>query len=95
MFERLIRDDFKGVPNDLDAAFYWESLDKTYVFKDDKYYEISIFEYGQNYQSEPISDWNDILRNIDAALEYEGHILFFEDNKIFELDALTLSVNFL
>lgn len=38
---RLIADEFKGVPNNIDAAVYYKSNDKIYFFKGNEYYRVS------------------------------------------------------
>lgn len=93
-YNRTYNVDFENIPNNLDAAFYWESMNKAFVFKDDKFWEINIFQYIKPY-SESISKWNGIPRNIDGALEYDDRIRFFKDNKFYELNSTDLSVNFI
>ena len=35
---RLIEDEWKGVPNNIDAAFYWQDNKKVYFFKKEYFY---------------------------------------------------------
>ena len=82
----MISDGFEGIPTSVDAAFVWGKNDKIYFFKGSDYYK---FDPKKNPPVDasyprPISNWDGIPNNIDAALQYSnGQTYFFRDSQYY------------
>lgn len=85
-FPRNISHDFRGVPDNLDAAMNWGGKSMVRFFKEDKYWSIDLkltFNKTIQWFSKPITDWKGISKNIDAAIEYPNGCTRFFVNNIF------------
>ncbi|CAD5124259.1 unnamed protein product [Dimorphilus gyrociliatus] len=84
---KKISDNWKGLPGNLDASFYYEKTDTTYFFKGDKFWEFEGFNMKPD--SPKIIGSDDFLgipNNVDAAFIYseDDHLYFIKDNNIYK-----------
>jgi len=80
---------FSGIPTNVDAAMVWPVNDKIYFFKGSKYWKFDperLPPVDSSYPR-PISNWEGIPGNIDAALQYSnGQNYFFKDGRYYRFD---------
>ena len=95
-FPKQISDGFEGIPSNVDAAFVWAKNDKIYFFKGSRYYK---FDPQQNppvadSYPRPMSNWEGVPDNIDAALQYSnGATYFFKNSQYYRFDEETNAVD--
>ena len=85
-FPKNINDGFEGIPANVDAAFVWGRNDKIYFFKGSNYYKFDPKKNPPVDESypRPMSNWDGIPNNIDAALQYSnGNTYFFKNNQYY------------
>jgi len=95
-FPKNINDGFEGIPANVDAAFVWGRNDKIYFFKGSNYYKFDPKKNPPVDESypRPMSNWDGIPNNIDAALQYSnGNTYFFKNNQYYRFDEETNSVD--
>ncbi|GFQ67428.1 matrix metalloproteinase-24 [Trichonephila clavata] len=70
---------FEGIPNSIDTAFVWSGNGKTYFFKGANYWRFdsrSEPPVSSRYP-QPISNWEGLPNNIDAALQWVNQKTYF------------------
>jgi len=80
---------FSGIPTKVDAAMVWPENDKIYFFKGSNYWKFDPDRSPPVDSSypRPISNWEGIPPNIDAALQYSnGRTYFFKDGQYYRFD---------
>ncbi|CAL8075131.1 unnamed protein product [Orchesella dallaii] len=95
-YPKSISDGFSGIPANIDTAFVWGGNGKIYFFKGDQYWRFDpartppvSFGYPK-----PISNWNDIPNNLDAALKYSnGYTYFFKGTKYWRFNDRSFSID--
>ncbi|XP_077988703.1 stromelysin-1-like [Glandiceps talaboti] len=68
----LISNGWPGLPDDLDAAVYWRSNQRTYFFKGDLYWRFSNRVQDAGYPKS-VSIWSGLPSNLDAAFVWSGN----------------------
>jgi len=87
-YPRRINSDWRGLPNNIDAAFTWKN-GKSYIFKGSKYWRFSSIGKLDSGFPKQISDgFEGIPNNIDSAFvwNYNGKIYFFKGTKYWKFD---------
>ena len=86
-YPRLISQDWAGLPDNLDAAFTWDS-GATYFFKGGEYWKFENMVPSSNYPKPLSKGFPDIPSDIDAAFVWGGNgkIYFFKDNNYWKFD---------
>jgi len=95
-YPKSISDGFSGIPANIDTAFVWGGNGKIYFFQGDQYWRFDpartppvSFGYPK-----PISNWNGIPNNLDAALKYSnGYTYFFKGSKYWRFNDRSFSVS--
>ncbi|XP_054709700.1 matrix metalloproteinase-16-like [Uloborus diversus] len=95
-YPKLLSKGFEGIPSMMDAAFVWSGNGKTYFFKG-KYY----WRYDSNNDPpvsdkypRPISHWNGLPDNINAAFQWENSkTYFFKGDKYYKFDDIRFEVD--
>jgi len=80
---------FSGIPSNVDAAMVWPENEKIYFFKGSKYWKFDPDRSPPVDSSypRPISNWEGIPPNIDAALQYSnGRTYFYKDGQYYRFD---------
>jgi len=96
-YPKPISDGFAGIPSNIDTAFVWSGNGKIYFFKGDKYWRFDPLKQPPVTPGypKPISNWNGIPDNVDAALRYSnGFTYFFKGNKYWRFNDRTFGVSF-
>lgn len=76
---------FEGIPNSIDTAFVWSGNGKTYFFKGDSYWRFdsrSEPPVSSRYP-QPISNWEGLPNNIDAALQWTNQKTYFFKGRVY------------
>ncbi|UYV80418.1 Mmp1 [Cordylochernes scorpioides] len=87
---------FTGVPDNVDAAFLWSGNGKTYFFKGDQYwrYDSRAEPPVSDRYPRPISNWNGLANNIDAAFKWtNGRTYFFKGKNYYRFNDRTFAVD--
>jgi len=92
-YPKKISDNWPGIPNNVDAATVYSNPDSQttslYFFKGDKYYRYNIdkSKVDPGYPK-PISVWNGVPNDLDAALELgsNNQVYFFKGDKYWKYD---------
>ena len=85
-YPRRIRDDWDGVPDNIDAGFSWKN-GATYIFKGEKYWRVrknrDTFKVDKYYPKMISKGFKRIPNDVDAAFVWGGNgmIYFFKGNK--------------
>jgi len=80
---------FSGVPDSVDAAMVWAVNKKIYFFKGSQYWKFDPEKSPPVDASypRPISNWEGIPTNLDAAMQYSNEkTYFFKDGKYYRFD---------
>jgi len=80
---------FSGVPEGVDAAMVWAVNKKIYFFKGNQYWKFDPEKSPPVDISypRPISNWDGIPNNLDAAMQYSNEkTYFFKDGKYYRFD---------
>ncbi|XP_070212983.1 matrix metalloproteinase-16-like [Littorina saxatilis] len=83
IYARKLSEGFKGVPNDLDAAFVWGGNGKTYFIKGNQYWRYSENSVDRGYPR-PLSVWSGLPGRVDAAIKWRnGRTYFFSGSQYY------------
>ncbi|KAF2898915.1 hypothetical protein ILUMI_07261 [Ignelater luminosus] len=93
---QLIDYGFPGIPNDIDASLMWSGNGKIYFFKGSEYWMLNpqqppFMRVNETYPR-PISRWNGLPNNLDAAVGIGGTSYFFKDGSYYKYDDLRMKV---
>ena len=95
-YPKLIRKGFAGIPDNVDAAFVWSGNEKIYFFKGKQYWKFDPEKrppVDKDYPK-PISNWEGIPDDIDAALRYDnGYTYFFKQGQYYRFDDMKFKLN--
>ena len=95
-FPKDISKGFEGIPNNIDAAFVWAKNDKIYFFKGSNYWKFDPRKDPpvEDSYPRPISNWDGIPDNIDAALRYSNdNTYFFKNGEYYRFNEDTFTVD--
>ena len=92
-YPKRISEEFKGIPDRIDAAFTWRKNNNIYFFKGSKYWR---FDYelaragmrglGDAYPKNIETTWNGIPNNIDAVNTWkDGRTYFFKGDDFYKI----------
>lgn len=94
-YPKEISDGFTGIPDHLDAAMVWGGNGKIYFYKGSKFWRFDPLKRPpvKSTYPKPISNWEGVPNNIDAALQYtNGYTYFFKDDKYYRFNDRTFTV---
>ncbi|XP_035785461.1 stromelysin-3-like isoform X1 [Anopheles albimanus] len=95
-YPKEISDGFTGIPDHLDAAMVWGGNGKIYFYKGSKFWRFDPLKRPpvKSTYPKPISNWEGVPNNIDAALQYtNGYTYFFKDDKYYRFNDRTFTVD--
>uniref|UniRef100_A0A1Q3FMU4 Putative matrix metalloproteinase n=1 Tax=Culex tarsalis TaxID=7177 RepID=A0A1Q3FMU4_CULTA len=95
-YPKEISEGFTGVPDHLDAALVWGGNGKIYFYKGSKFWRFDPLKRPpvKSTYPKPISNWEGLPNNIDAALQYtNGYTYFFKDDKYYRFNDRTFSID--
>ncbi|XP_049547028.1 matrix metalloproteinase-14 isoform X3 [Anopheles darlingi] len=95
-YPKDISDGFTGIPDHLDAAMVWGGNGKIYFYKGSKFWRFDPLKRPpvKSTYPKPISNWEGVPNNIDAALQYtNGYTYFFKDDKYYRFNDRTFTVD--
>ncbi|XP_041360430.1 stromelysin-3-like [Gigantopelta aegis] len=83
IYARKISEGFRGVPNNIEAAFVWGGNGKTYFIKGNEYWRYSDNKVDSRYPK-PMSVWRGIPNGIDSAFKWKnGRTYFFNGRQYY------------
>lgn len=88
-YPKEISEGFTGIPDHLDAALVWGGNGKIYFFKGSKFWRFDPSKRPPVKSSypKPISNWEGLPNNLNAALQYtNGYTYFFKDDKYYRFN---------
>merc|ERR1719295_1797669 len=87
-YPRRISQDWRGLPDNIDAAFTWESTRATYFIKGSKYWKFENMKPYPGYPKNLRDGFPGIPNNVDTAFVWSGNgkIYFFKDNQYWKFD---------
>ncbi|XP_071953418.1 macrophage metalloelastase-like [Antedon mediterranea] len=93
-YPKPIQEGWPGLPNKLDAGFFWERSGKTYFFKGNKYWRYTNRVPDVDYPK-PISNWRGAPANMDAVFVWSGNgrIYFVKDGQYYRYNPTTYQVD--
>lgn len=94
-YPKEISDGFTGIPDHLDAAMVWGGNGKIYFYKGSKFWRFDPLKRPpvKATYPKPLSNWEGVPNNIDAALQYtNGYTYFFKGDKYYRFNDRTFSV---
>ena len=79
-YPKKISENWKLVPDNIDAVVRWTKDGKTYFFKENLYYKFNDFlgTVDSGYPRPIASGWKDLPNNLDAAFALNGRTYFFK-----------------
>ncbi|KAL8561335.1 hypothetical protein ACOMHN_040413 [Nucella lapillus] len=93
IYFRKISEGFKGVPNDVDAAFVWGGNGKTYFIKGDQYWRYTENSVDRGYPRN-LTVWSGLPSHIDAAIKWRnGRTYFFSDTQYFRYNDVAFNID--
>ncbi|XP_055602632.1 matrix metalloproteinase-14 isoform X2 [Uranotaenia lowii] len=95
-YPKEISEGFTGIPDHLDAALVWGGNGKIYFYKGSKFWRFDPLKRPpvKSTYPKPISNWEGLPNNLDAALQYtNGYTYFFKDDKYYRFNDRTFTVD--
>ena len=87
-YPRRIADDWKGLPNDIDAAFTWQLTDSTYFFSGVNYWKFKNWTADPKNPKSMAEGFPGIPNDVDTAFVWGGNnkMYFFKGNSYWMFD---------
>ncbi|XP_053689542.1 stromelysin-3 [Sabethes cyaneus] len=95
-YPKEISEGFTGIPDHLDAALVWGGNGKIYFYKGSKFWRFDPLKRPpvKSTYPKPISNWEGLPNNLDAALQYtNGYTYFFKDDKYYRFNDRTFAID--
>lgn len=94
-YPKDISEGFTGIPDDIDTAMVWSGNGKIYFYKGSKFWRFDPSQRPpvKSTYPKPISNWEGVPSNLDAAFQYtNGYTYFIKDNAYYRFNDRTFSV---
>ncbi|CAG9863528.1 unnamed protein product [Phyllotreta striolata] len=95
-YPKEISEGFTGVPDDVDTAMVWSGNGKLYFFKGSKFWRFDPSQRPpvKNTYPKPISNWDGVPDNLDAAFQWtNGYTYFYKDNAYYRFNDRAFAVD--